>query len=235
MLLMNVEQYQENSWKILCDFDGTISLQDTTDVLLENFADQGWEEIEQLWEQGEIGSKECMQRQIALLNVTKEKLEALVHQIEIDESFIDFVKAAKKLGIPLTIVSDGLDIVIRHILAKYNLRHVPVIANQLEQVSEHRWQLHFPNATKTCKSQSGTCKCKVSQTQHKQYKTILIGDGRSDFCLSEEADYVYAKKSLLKHCQDNNIKHVPFSTFTELTKTLDKFVGLPQLNAKVHV
>lgn len=28
----------QNRWHILCDFDGTISLKDTTDHLLENFA-----------------------------------------------------------------------------------------------------------------------------------------------------------------------------------------------------
>lgn len=223
MLLMNVEQYRKNHWKILCDFDGTISLQDTTDVLLENFADEGWQEIETLWEQGKIGSKECMQRQIALLNVNKASLEHFVQKIKIDESFIEFVKLTKYYGIPLTIVSDGLDMVIRCVLAKYNLMHVPVIANQLQQLSETRWQLSFPNASKICESQSGTCKCKVSN-KHKQYKTILIGDGRSDFCLSERADYVYAKTSLLKHCQKNKINHVAFQSFDEISASLGQFV-----------
>ncbi|MBF7685093.1 MtnX-like HAD-IB family phosphatase [Acinetobacter sp. B10A] len=223
MLLMNVEQYRKNNWKILCDFDGTISLQDTTDELLEHFADDGWQDIEELWEQGQIGSKECMQRQIALLNVSKQDLEAFVQNIKIDESFIEFVKLTKYYGIPLTIVSDGLDQVIRCVLAKYNLMHVPVIANQLQQVSDTRWQLAFPNASKTCNSQSGTCKCKVSK-QHQQYKTILIGDGRSDFCLSERADYVYAKTSLLKHCQKNKISHVAFHRFDEISASLEQFV-----------
>src|SRR4051812_17596784 len=47
-------------WTVLCDFDGTISLRDVTDSLLERFGRPGWRELEQAWERGEIGSRECM-------------------------------------------------------------------------------------------------------------------------------------------------------------------------------
>jgi hypothetical protein len=57
-------------WTILCDFDGTISVEDITDALLVRFAKPGWEDIEQAWKRGEIGSRECMARQIALLDAT---------------------------------------------------------------------------------------------------------------------------------------------------------------------
>ena len=34
-------------WTILCDFDGTVSVEDITDSLLERFARPGWQTIEQ--------------------------------------------------------------------------------------------------------------------------------------------------------------------------------------------
>ena len=76
-------------WHILCDFDGTISLNDTTDTLLETFAKPGWVEIEQEWEQGKIGSKICMQRQIELLDMSKNELYQCLDHIEIDTDFIE--------------------------------------------------------------------------------------------------------------------------------------------------
>lgn len=59
MFLISPQQNttSQNLWHILCDFDGTISLNDTTDHLLETFALDGWQAIEQQWEQGLIGSK----------------------------------------------------------------------------------------------------------------------------------------------------------------------------------
>ncbi len=213
----------KNSWHILCDFDGTISLKDTTDHLLETFAMSGWEEIEQQWEQGLIGSKQCMQQQIALLDMTPQQLYKCLDQIEIDPGFLNFVKLTTIHKIPLVIVSDGMDLVIRYILSKYKLGHLPIIANHLVQVSENRWKLESPNSNTACKSASGTCKCKVAQS-HEQDHIILIGDGRSDFCLAETANYVFAKKSLIEHCRKSKILHTPFSTFSEIYKPLEKLL-----------
>ncbi len=48
---------------ILLDFDGTISLHDTTDVILAAFADPQWHDVEREWIAGRIGSRACMSRQ----------------------------------------------------------------------------------------------------------------------------------------------------------------------------
>lgn len=224
MFLISHDTYPSAvQWHILCDFDGTISLNDTTDYLLQKFAMPGWEEIEEEWEQGKIGSKVCMQRQIALLDMSKKELHQCLDQIEIDQGFIDLVKMTIAQKIPLTIVSDGMDAVIHYILKKYDLPSLPVIANKLVQTGDRSWQLEFPNANIHCVSQSGTCKCKIAQ-QHSYEQIILIGDGRSDFCLAETADFVFAKKSLINHCINNNIMHVAFETFSEIHKPLTQLV-----------
>lgn len=137
--------------------------------------------------------------------------------------------------IPLTIVSDGLDIVIRYILSKYNLAHLPIIANHLVQVNEHQWRLEFPNTNLACKSASGTCKCKIAQNHHQEH-IILIGDGRSDFCLAETADYVFAKKSLIQHCREKQILHTSFKKITEIHQPLEKLLKSDfELNSTVMV
>ncbi len=223
MFLISHDSYPAVQWHILCDFDGTISLKDTTDHLLETFAKAGWEEIEKEWEQGKIGSKACMQRQIALLDMSEKQLHQCLDQIEIDQGFIELVKMTTAQNIPLTIVSDGMDVVIKYILKKYKLPHLPIIANRLVQTSDRTWELQFPNANVRCISQSGTCKCKVAE-QHYQEQIILIGDGRSDFCLAETADYVFAKKSLITHCVKKNVMHTAFETFAEIQKPLSKIL-----------
>ncbi len=49
---------------VICDFDGTITLKDSTDLLLDRFADPAWLDIEKEWLLGKIGSRECLERQL---------------------------------------------------------------------------------------------------------------------------------------------------------------------------
>jgi 2,3-diketo-5-methylthio-1-phosphopentane phosphatase len=165
-----------------------------------------------------------MQKQIELLDVSIDELHQCLDQIEIDMGFIELVKITAQYKIPLTVVSDGLDFVIRYILKKYDLEHLPVIANHLVQTGERSWRLEFPNQEVNCVSQSGTCKCKVAN-QKPQKHIILIGDGRSDYCLAGNADYVFAKKSLIDYCREKQIFHTKFENFAEIYQPLAKLLS----------
>lgn len=223
--------FQQNSisdivWHVICDFDGTISLKDTTDTLLNQFAHPDWEKIELQWEQGLIGSKQCMQQQIALLDMTEQQLLHCLDQIKIDPNFVKLVDLLEKQQVKISVVSDGLDLVIQHILKQNQLDHLAIVANHLEQKNATNWELSFPYSDIACNSQSGTCKCKVAQ-QYNREKIILIGDGRSDFCLAEQADYVFAKKSLIDHCVSKNINHHPFEDFAQILNPLLALLNSP--------
>ena len=73
--------------KIICDFDGTISKNDTFDQLLERYADPVWQDIEAEWLKGKIGTGECMSRQMALINIKKQELDNWLSHIQIDKNF----------------------------------------------------------------------------------------------------------------------------------------------------
>lgn len=204
---------------ILCDFDGTISLADTTDVLLQRFGAEGYETLEAEWLAGKIGSRACMSGQIALLNASKSELDACLDSIHIDPSFRDFVYMVQQKGFSLHIVSDGLDYVIHYILQNNGLEGVPIYANQLLHNGKRQWQLAFPYADLNCRKNSGNCKCAHVAQQHQcHHSVIYIGDGASDYCVSEQADIVLAKGKLITYCQQREIAHVPISDFSEAQK-----------------
>ena len=105
------------TWTILCDFDGTISVEDVIDSLLDRFGRPGWERLEQDWRAGRIGSRECMSGQVALLDMTRDELtRSPGASCGSTTPFPDFVAATRRLGVPLRIVSDGLDMAIHQIL-----------------------------------------------------------------------------------------------------------------------
>ncbi|MEO6137650.1 MAG: MtnX-like HAD-IB family phosphatase [Luteimonas sp.] len=202
-------------WTILCDFDGTVSLPDATDTLLEQCAAPQWKSIERDWRAGLIGSRDCMTRQIALIDASQLDLDQILDTIPIDPAFAQFVSLTQDAGITLTIVSDGLDHAISRILGNHGLGHLPIVANHLEQVGVRRWAMQSPHANATCRSQSGTCKCALAGSHADRANVLLIGDGQSDVCVSACADFVFAKARLLEHCRAAKVAHRPITGFAE--------------------
>jgi 2,3-diketo-5-methylthio-1-phosphopentane phosphatase len=211
-----------SQWTILCDFDGTISVEDITDSLLERFGRPGWQAIEQAWKRGEIGSRDCMAQQVGLLDASDADLDAHLDSMMIDRAFPQFVAATRASGVPLTVLSDGLDYAIRRVLGQHGLDDLPIVANRLSAVGESGWRLEFPYGSPHCRS--GNCKCaSVAGAHAERRRVLLIGDGTSDFCVAGVADLVFAKHRLIEHCRSAGIPYVPITGFAdalELVPTL---------------
>jgi 2-hydroxy-3-keto-5-methylthiopentenyl-1-phosphate phosphatase len=204
--------------RLLVDFDGTIASVDTTDHLLERFAAPAWREIEEDWKAGRIGSRECMVRQIDLVRASRAEMDEFVAGIEIDAEFPAFAKLCARSGHSITVLSDGLDRMVEVALRRHGL-DLPYYANHLEWRGDDRWRLTFPHARSDCQSLSGTCKCKfIAETPREL--SIVVGDGRSDFCIAARADLVLAKGALLDHCIEADLPHVAFADFGEATEIL---------------
>ena len=81
---------------VFCDFDGTITQVDVTDQILAQLAHPSWREIEQQWMQGLIGSRECLERQISLVNAPAEELHAVIDAAAVDPDFTAFCRFARR-------------------------------------------------------------------------------------------------------------------------------------------
>lgn len=208
---------------IYVDFDGTISLKDTTDLLLQQYATFEWYEIEASWERGEIGSDECLARQVSLLRLSPDEYRHWLKGIPLDQDFPRFALFCERQALSITIVSDGIDRTIEAALAQFDL-DLPILANRLDWQGEDRWKLSFPYAKASCTSLSGHCKC--ASLSSGDDPIILIGDGRSDFCAAEKATLTFAKGKLLDHCRNHDLPHLAYSTFSDLIPTFAKwFMG----------
>lgn len=202
------------AWNILCDFDGTIAVEDVIDSLLDRYGRPGWEVLERDWREGRIGSAACMAGQVALLDMSHDELTTHLNGLHIDHGFAAFVKATIELGMPLEIVSDGLDHAIHAILANHGIDSLPTVANHLRQSAPRAWSLTSPFSANGCRS--GTCKCaRVETARARGGKTLLIGDGASDFCAADRVDFVFAKNRLIEHCRAAGIPYAPIASFDE--------------------
>ncbi len=207
---------------VLVDFDGTVVLEDTTDLILERFADPSWRVVETAWIEGRIGSRECLSRQIDLIDVSEADLDRLVDGATIDPDFPEFVALSRQLGLRAIIGSDGFDHVIARVLARIGV-NLPVVSNRLVAAGRNRWRAEFPHFVGDCRSQSGNCKCQPFQQQ--PAPRFLIGDGRSDFCPASHASMVFAKKALAIHCRKSRIDHIEIAGFADVVRALPGIVA----------
>lgn len=207
---------------VFVDFDGTIATCDVTDFLLDRFASPEWHEIEADWQAGRIGSRECLARQVALMRATPEEIDGAIAEIEIDPGFTTFVRECRAHDIATTIVSDGFDRVISAVLRRHDVS-VPFAANRLEAVGSDGWRLGFPHEREDCRARAGHCKCASARLVDRRPK-VVVGDGRSDFCLAGEADLVFAKSKLLELCRSASVTHEPFADFFDVTERLVAWV-----------
>ncbi|MDB5425951.1 MAG: phosphoserine phosphatase [Phenylobacterium sp.] len=211
--------------RIICDFDGTITPQDTTDRVLEALADPAWRDLEAKWVAAEITASDCMRQQIALIRGGQDELDAVLDGAALDPGFLEFVCWAERRGLPVGVVSDGVDYFISRILARHGLAHLPVVANRLAG-GPGAWRLEQPWTRKGCAAGSGVCKCDVTGPWGGDGPTtIYVGDGRSDFCVSGRADLLFAKGALADYAAARGQAFVPFETFRDVTHALARLTG----------
>jgi 2,3-diketo-5-methylthio-1-phosphopentane phosphatase len=204
----------EGGWNIICDFDGTIACFDVTDAVLARFADPAWEAVEKEWLEGTITARQCLERQIRLINARPADLDAFLDSVPLTDGFAEFTRFCGERGLATLVVSDGLDYAIRRVLAVNGLEGLPVIANLLRFEGESGYGLEFPHGAPGCPS--GVCKCAVAKAGGG--KILLIGDGHSDICLAGLASFVLARrdKALHRHCRENGLPHAAYDDFFDI-------------------
>lgn len=221
---------------VFCDFDGTITQRDVTDEILSELAHPSWREVEQEWVRGQIGSRECLERQMALVETTAEQFHALLDAIPIDPHFFSFYSFTQTQRIPFYVVSDGFDYVIRWILKRSGVNgplsngtHLFSGALRLEG---RRLIPSFPLSAGPCEHGCGTCKpAIIRRLSAGRHPIVFIGDGLSDRFALEASDIVFAKSRLLTYCREAGIACQSYQTFAEveegLAKLLDGEVAVP--------
>lgn len=208
---------------ILCDFDGTISVRDMGYVLVNQFTSGNWERIDRDFRDGKIGSREAYTRIAKILKGDESTLLRFIQEhSNIDPSFPVFYQYCREKGIDIEIISDGLDFYIKKILEIHHLSEIPFYANGTHFREGGGIDVSFPHSSEEC-GLCGTCKKKLVQTHQKEYNSIFfIGNGLSDRCAAQEADFVFAKDSLYPYCIKKDIPCHFFKDFQEILNDLKK-------------
>lgn len=210
---------------VFSDFDGTITQVDVTDEILTRLADPAWHEIEDEWVKGRIGSRECLARQMALVEASQREFDALIDGIPIDPDFPAFVDFVQREAIPFYVVSDGFDYVIRRVLQRCGvngeLRNGSHLFASSLRFENDRLVALFPHAPEPCEHGCATCKpAVIRQAAEAHHPIVYIGDGLSDRFAVEVSDAMFTKGQLLDYCRGHQIACSAFETFADVQSLL---------------
>lgn len=203
------------------DFDGTITRRDVLDeLILQYAADDSWQEVEKLWQAGKIGSLECLTREFDVVRVERGELRKFLQHIPIDPGVTALFSLARENGVPLAILSDGIEQFIRPILARAGVGEVTIRSNAIEHRGT-QLKLLCPHNKSTCESRAAHCKCaSAALLGEPGRKSIYVGDGRSDLCPARKCDVVFAKGALAKALGTEGRAFIPFDTLNDVVAAL---------------
>jgi 2-hydroxy-3-keto-5-methylthiopentenyl-1-phosphate phosphatase len=211
---------------ICCDFDGTVTEKDNIVAIMQEFSKEGWQEIVQEILNETMSIREGVGRLFS--RIPSEKKEEIIHFVQtrsrIREGFKEFIEYAKKEGIPLYIVSGGIDFFIHPVLEdKLNLEQIYCNAGDF---SNDNIEIKWPNrCDEHCQNECGCCKPSILRKLESQFpgaQKIVIGDSITDLQAAKRADVVFARDYLIEKCREHSITHTPFDTFFDIIHALEK-------------
>lgn len=204
------------------DFDGTVTVSDVAALLLDEFADDRWQQIEDDYREGKMTCREALRTQFEMLEGTKEEMtDFLDANARIDPDFKPLLAFCGKNGIPVRIVSEGLDFYIEHLLQANDI-DVPFFTNKAHFESGGI-RISFPNSSEDC-GDCGTCKLEILKDwKDGGRKIIYAGDGMNDICPAKSCDVVFAKGDLLSHYRREGLDHIEIEGYADIMSEIQRW------------
>ncbi|MBU2602011.1 MAG: MtnX-like HAD-IB family phosphatase [Actinobacteria bacterium] len=208
---------------IACDFDGTVTEEDTLDLLVEHFAPGVWEIAEAGLKAGTLTLNQAMIDEFRNVRVSeRDAVEYVLRTAELRAGFEEFVRWAAEAGHELVIVSAGFRVLIDAVLARAGRAHLHVHAGDALFTTQGT-TFWFPPSSADCIEECGHCK-RDTIAAHAPFPgpLVYIGDGYSDRCPAQAADIVFARRSLAEHLDREGVPYHHFEDFHSVVRVLDE-------------
>jgi 2-hydroxy-3-keto-5-methylthiopentenyl-1-phosphate phosphatase len=205
---------------IQCDFDGTITEEDVSFMLLDAFAPGDWREWLQRYRENRIPVGEFNTRAFAMLKASKaELLEVARDKVRLRAGLHELVSYCRRRGFRFMIVSNGLDFYITAILKDAGLGDIEVYAAKTRFYRRGlKVQYIGPDSTPLISD----FKEAYTRAFLKQgYRVVYVGNGPSDIAPAVHAHHIFATDGLLDGCREMNLKCTPFNDLNDIVTGLE--------------
>jgi 2-hydroxy-3-keto-5-methylthiopentenyl-1-phosphate phosphatase len=205
---------------VQCDFDGTVTEEDTSFFLLDTFAQGDWRRLLREYKEHRISVGEFNTKAFSMINADKPTLvKALDNKIKVRVGFQELVNYCRRKSCRLVIVSNGLDFYIEATLKNLGLNNLEVHAARASFHPEGmEVQYVGPDGKRL---EDGFKEAYIQSFLNLGYRVIYVGNGDSDFAPAKYAHYVFATGELLAYCRENNLNYKPFENFIDVIRGID--------------
>ncbi len=209
---------------VQCDFDGTVTIEDASFVMLDTFARGDWREVNREYEAGRITVGRFNEVAFGMVRATREMLlDAIKGKVHIRPGFPEFAAECRRRGYHLAIVSNGLDFYITDILRNLGLPETEVhAARTVFQGDRLSVQYIGPDGRAV---DDAFKEAYVGQYLAQNHRVVYVGNGSSDLLPARKCHYIFATGTLLQRCDEAGLARTPFDDFYEITRSLDSLPG----------
>ena len=188
-------------------------------MLVRAFAgDAAWLAFERSLDDGTRTLRDVLEAEAAMVRGSFAEIAALLRsQIAVDRTFAGFVALCRERDLPVTVVSSGIEPIIRDRLEEIGVRDLAIVANGIDP-EPGGWRIAWRDDVA-----NGTDKAAlVRAARAAGERCVFIGDGRSDYDAALAADLRFAKRGLPleRYLLERGIAFEPFSTFAEVSEKL---------------
>ena len=211
---------------IQCDFDGTITEEEVSYLLLDSFASKEWRQLLQKYTEGKITVNILNTEAFAMIKADRESLVRYINgKVKIRNGFRELVDYCQRQDYRFVIVSNGQDFYIEAILHDIGLEDIQVFAAQSRFLSEGLKVRYIgPDGTHLS---DGFKEAYTASFLKDGYQIIYIGNGASDYPAAKRCHHIFAKGELLTYCRKADLDCNAFSDFNDIVKQMEVsiFVG----------
>lgn len=206
---------------VQCDFDGTITEEDVSFLILDTFVGDKWREMLTEYMEGRIPVGAFNKKVFAMVKADKQtQLDVIFNsdRVKIRPGFKELVDFCSQQDYRFVIVSNGLLFYIEALLKREGLKNIEVFAAANEFSPDgmiasyigpdgHEMDAGFKESYTKLLIKDG-------------YEVVYIGNGVSDVYSSRLAYKIFATGDLLRKCEEETLVCTPFDDLYDVVKGL---------------
>lgn len=208
-----------DTFTIFCDFDGTITCEDTLEQFLQPFFPIPMRQLARDYDQRGFTIRNAIQEMFASIpSDAYRRRTAAFSPAPVRQGFGNFAAWLKERQIPLVVVSGGLDWMVSDTLAKEKAAVAAQYAAQVDDSGpfcriHSQWESREELLDKRAVMALWESDCKV-----------VIGDSYTDMLAAGQADLVFARDRLAEALKKSGQPYYPFETFYDILNVLNKIL-----------
>lgn len=208
-----------DKWVVLCDFDGTITLDETFVAILTRFSPTLSQELIPQMYNLTLSLKEGVQRLMESIESKHypEMLE-MISQAPVRKGFSEMLSTLSVCRIPFVIVTGGVSEFVRAAL-----KGVPEGVSEIYGMKVDHSGRYLRLSSELEGETELVSKVKVLDL-YPDARSVCIGDSVTDLALALRCNFVIARGRLSSYLDERNVHYFPFNDFFDVTRIFERFV-----------